>query len=69
MSIYGPNPQAALDTFEARPLVLVIIGDDGCERVWLSNDIETAEHHEWAARHIEAAAGIARRMQDGTGSA
>lgn len=59
----------AIEDFPETPMVMVLIGTNGCERVWLDHEIQTEAQHEWAAKHVMAAASIARRMQTGAGSA
>lgn len=63
----------AFETFEEdnneRPMAMVIVGENGAERVWLDSGIETFAQIEWAVRHIRAAASSAQRMEKGIGRA
>ena len=59
----------AIESFEERPLAVVIIGENGAERVWLDADVQSAEQVEWAAKHIHAAAVIATKMEARAGNA
>lgn len=52
---YQPNPQAAFDDFEDKPLVMVLLGENATVRVWLSDQVATPEQHEWALTQLEAA--------------
>ena len=59
----------AIESFPEEPMVVVIIGYNGTERVWLSHMVEELAQHEWAAKHIIAAATIALEMTPGTSRA
>lgn len=63
----------ALDTFEEdsreRPVAMVIVGENGAERIWLDSGIETFAQADWAAKHIRNAASLAQRMERGAGRA
>lgn len=66
---YQPNPQAAFDDFEDRPLVMVLLGENATVRVWLSDKIETPEQHAWALDQLDAARRELQAMSKSEGEA
>lgn len=63
MAIYGPDPQASLDTFEDKPMVMVLLGSNATIRVWLSDQIETPEQHAWALEQYTKARDVLMNLQ------
>lgn len=64
----------AIETFAAdnggqAPLAVVIIGENGAQRVWLDADLQTPDQLDWVAKHIKAAASLAQKMEPGAGIA
>lgn len=56
-------------TFPELPVVIVIIGNNGAERLWMHEELGTEKQLSWVHKHIMSVANMALKLEDGAGNA
>lgn len=59
----------AVDDFPSPVLCIVMLGEEGKERVWLSDRVESKEQYDWIVRRLLETATTAESMVGNAGRA